>query len=214
MVEVGPLLAATALVGVLHMSAPDHWVTLCILAQTAKWTRARLVAVSVLTAFGHVALSIILGFSIVILELGFARAASQYLTTAIGVLMLVGGTLYGVRVILSHPKEDYHREAEEKGARIGASVGRGVGYFAVLGAALSPDLSVLPIFFVAAPAGLVVAAYTALVFAISEVLSLTFLVLVGSRGLSEVFERVPPKYNDALVGFVIAAVGVYILIVG
>jgi len=42
---------------------------------------------------------------------------------------------------------------------------------------------------------------------------LTFL-LLGSAGLAKAFERVPPKYNDALVGFVIAAVGVYILVAG
>ncbi len=46
--------------------------------------------------------------------------------------------------------------------------------------------------------------------AVGSILSLTLLVLVGSKGLSEAFARVPPKYNNALVGFVIAAVGAYV----
>lgn len=32
--------------------------------------------------------------------------------------------------------------------------------------------------------------------------------------MAKAFERIPPKYNDALVGFVVAAVGIYILLSG
>jgi hypothetical protein len=62
--------------------------------------------------------------------------------------------------------------------------------------------------------GLGLAIDTAIVFAVGSILSLTLLVLVGSKGLSKVFARVPPKYNYALVGFVIAAVGIYVLYAG
>jgi len=214
LVSVSPLLAAAALVGVPHMSAPDHWVTLCILARISKWSKSKLMAVSVITAFGHVALSVVLGFAVVVLGLVFTRAVSEYLTTAIGVVMLLAGTLYGVRTIISNRKEDYQKEAEEEGVRIGGSTGKGVGYFAVLGGALSPDLSILPILLLAAPMGLGLAVDAAVIFAAGSILSLTLLVLVGSRGLSEIFARVPPKHNYALVGFVIAAVGAYVLYAG
>jgi putative Mn2+ efflux pump MntP len=72
----------------------------------------------------------------------------------------------------------------------------------------------LPIFLLAVPMGLGLAMDTAVIFAVASILSLTLLVLLGSKGLSEAFARVPPKYNDALVGFVIAAVGVYVLYAG
>ena len=214
MVAVLPLLAAAALVGVLHMSAPDHWVTLCMLAQTSKWSTSRLMAVSLVTAFGHVVLSVALGLAVVLLGVVFTRTLSEYLTTAIGAVMLLAGAFYGVWAIVSNHKEDYQKEAEEEGARIGRRGGRGVGYFAVLGGALSPDLSILPIFLLAVPMGLGLAIDTAIVFAVGSILSLTLLVLVGSKGLSKVFARVPPKYNYALVGFVIAAVGIYVLYAG
>jgi putative Mn2+ efflux pump MntP len=83
-----------------------------------------------------------------------------------------------------------------------------------LGAALSPDLSILPIFLLAVPIGLSFAFDTAVVFAIATILSLLAFLWLGSAGLAKAFERVPPKYNDALVGFVIAAVGIYILLAG
>ncbi|MGD0996477.1 MAG: hypothetical protein ABR909_13270 [Candidatus Bathyarchaeia archaeon] len=39
-----------------------------------------------------------------------------------------------------------------------------------------------------------------------------FLVQVGISGLAKTFEHVPEKYNDAIVGFVIAAIGIYIIV--
>ena len=213
LIPVASILAASALVGALHMSAPDHWVTLCILGRASRWNRSRLMAVSIVTASGHVALSIVLGFAVVVLGLVFTQGASEYVTMATGIVMLLAGSIYGVWTIVSSHGGDYDRKAEEEGTRIGANMGRGVGYFAVLGGALSPDLSILPIFLLAAPVGLGLAVDTALIFAVGSILTLALLVLVGSMGLAEVFERIPPKYNNALVGFVIAAVGAYVLYV-
>lgn len=214
MIAVGALLAAAALVGVLHMSAPDHWVTLVLLGRIAEWTKGRLLLVSLLTAAGHVLLSIVLGFAIVGVGAVFSQALSHDLVLVTGAIMVAGGGAYGVRELLSEPSEDYEREAGEELMKLEKGVGRGAGYFAVLGAALSPDLSILPIFVLAVPEGFGVAADTALVFAAASVLSLLVLVVAGSKGLATLFEKVPPKYNDALVGFIIALVGVYVLVAG
>lgn len=212
MTAVAPLLLAAAVVGILHMSAPDHWVTLCLLGRSSRWSRGRLLSVSAVTAAGHVGLSVLLGFVIVELGLIFSEVVSGYLTEGTGVVMIAGGLYHGVKTLLSHQKEDYEVEAEEEKAKI--ETGRSVRYFAVLGGALSPDLSILPIFLLAVSAGTGVEISIALTFAAASILSLLLLVVAGSAGLSRVFERVPPKYNDALVGFVIAGVGAYILIAG
>lgn len=214
MIQILPLLAAAALVGVLHMSAPDHWVTLCILGKNSRWTRSRLLSVSALTATGHVVISLVLGFVIVTLGFVFSQIISRYVTEATGIIMVVGGLAYGVKTISSQKKEDYEEAAREEEGKIKGGVGRDIRYFAVLGGALSPDLSILPIFLLAIPVGLGVALDTAVIFAAASIVSLLLLVLAGSMGLSGLFERVPPKYNDALVGFVIAAVGAYVLYFG
>jgi len=69
------LLLAAATVGILHMSAPDHWVTLCILGQNSRWSRSRLLSVSALTALGHIAISVALGFAVVGLGVVFSQVA-------------------------------------------------------------------------------------------------------------------------------------------
>ncbi|MDA4127831.1 MAG: hypothetical protein OK452_11625 [Thaumarchaeota archaeon] len=207
-----PLLLAAASVGILHMSAPDHWATLIILARVSKWNRTRLMGVGVMTAVGHVALSVLLGFAILEVGIVISQQASFYITEGTGVIMVVGGLIYGIKELLSNKSEDYEREVLEGVSRREGNLGKRFRYFAVLGAALSPDLSILPIFLLAAPIGLAFAFDTAIVFAIASVLALLVFLLLGSAGLAKAFEKIPPKYNDSLVGFVIALVGLYILL--
>lgn len=211
MTDVLPLLAGAALVGVLHMSAPDHWVTLCVLGQRAAWSRGRLLGFGVATAGGHVLLSVLLGFLIVAVGLAFSQGLSNAITVATGLAMLVFGSGYGiVKLTAKGPAEPL---PIGRGNPVEPQ-GRGTAYFVVLGGALSPDLSILPIFLLAVPAGFEVAVDAALVFAAASVLSLSALVLAGSMGFAKALSRAPERYSDALVGFVIAAVGVYVLLFG
>lgn len=195
------------------MSAPDHWVTLCILGQKSAWSRSRLVGFGLVTAGGHVLLSIVLGFAIVAAGLAFSRTLSSDITLGTGLVMVVVGFGYGVRKLTEKDPEDYGREADEEITKAKSS-GKGMTYFVVLGGALSPDLSILPIFLLAVPAGLGLVVDAALVFALASVLTLAALILVGSVGVTKVLSHAPAKYNNALVGFVIAAVGIYVIAFG
>jgi hypothetical protein len=189
-------------------------VTLCLLGKVAKWTRGKLLLVSLATGLGHVLLSIALGLAIVGVGVLFTKSLSAQITLGTGVLMLVGGLVYASRELLSKRTEDYRQEAQSEYLKAGGGTGRKVGYFAVLGAALSPDLSILPIFVLAVPAGFGLAVDTAVAFGSASILSLLIFVLLGSWGLDRIFEKIPPRYNAALVGFVVAAVGAYILLFG
>jgi hypothetical protein len=170
--------------------------------------------VGVMTALGHVAFSVLLGFAIVGLGFVFSHQISLYLTEATGIVMIVGGLLYGLRELRAGNVADYEKETQEELAKGEGEFGKRFRYFAVLGAALSPDLSILPIFLLAVSFGLGFAFDTAVVFGLASIAALLVFTLLGIVGLASVFERIPPKYNDALVGFVIAAVGAYILLVG
>ena len=60
-------LIGAAVVGILHMSAPDHWLTLCVLARNKQWTPKKLFGISFVTAIGHVALSVAMGLVVVVI---------------------------------------------------------------------------------------------------------------------------------------------------
>ncbi|MDE1857561.1 MAG: hypothetical protein KGI26_00640 [Thaumarchaeota archaeon] len=207
-----PLMAAAALVGILHMSAPDHWMTVCVMGQKANWSRPRLLWFGAVTAGGHALLSVLLGFGVVFVGLVFSQALSGYITIATGAVMVVVGLVYGVKTLLS--EDGGAHEGEGAHDRNPKPQDKGAAYFAVLGGALSPDLSILPIFLIASQVALGLVIDTAVVFAVASVLSLLVLVTVGSLGVAKIMSRIPPKYNDSLVGFVIAAVGAYVLVFG
>ena len=97
MTDIVPLLVGAALVGVLHMSAPDHWVTLCILSRESGWNSKKLFGISLVTASGHAVLSAALGFGIAVAGLLFSRLISSYISYAVGFIMLAVGLFIGVR---------------------------------------------------------------------------------------------------------------------
>jgi hypothetical protein len=212
MINLLALLIGAAVVGILHMSAPDHWVTLCMLGKSSKWTKKNLFNVSLFTATGHALFSATLGFGVLVVGLVFSKLMSMYISLIIGVVMSVAGLFIGVRALFSKKKLEVtpeeklvSRQKDESGARV-----RGISYFAVLGAALSPDLSITPVFLAGVPAGLLFGTYLFVVFVLASILCQLMLVQVGIRGLAKTFEHVPEKYNDAIVGFVIATIGVFI----
>ena len=215
MTDLVPLMIGAALVGVLHMSAPDHWVTLCILSRTSGWNGRKLFNVSLVTAIGHSVLSAALGFGIAVAGLLFSRLISSYISYVVGFVMLIVGFFIGVRALISRKKEEVTpgEKLLEK-EKNNATKLNGIGYFAVLGAALSPDLSITPIFLASITVGLLFAVYLLIIFVVTSILSQLVLVQVGIKGLAKTFEHIPEKYNDSIVGFVIAAIGIYIIIAG
>src|SRR5208337_2365685 len=106
MTDILPLLVGAALVGVLHMSAPDHWVTLCILSRQSGWNSKKLFGISFVTAAGHAALSAALGFGIAVAGLLFSRLISSYISYAVGAVMLAAGFFVGVRALVSKKNEE------------------------------------------------------------------------------------------------------------
>jgi nickel/cobalt exporter len=214
MINLSALLIGAAVVGVLHMLAPDHWATLCLLGQSFGWSGRRLFGVSLVTATGHAVFSAALGLGIVAVGLVFSRLISLYLSFSIGVIMLAIGLFIGIRSLVSKQKREVTPEEKLMGRQKDKGTIRlnGISYFAVLGAALSPDLSITPVFLAAIPAGLLFGVYLFIVFVVASILCQLILVQVGIRGFAKTFEHIPEKYNDAIVGFVIAAIGIFIIV--
>ena len=213
MVNLFAYIIGAAVVGILHMSAPDHWLTLCVLARNKKWAPKKLFGISFMTAIGHVGLSVVMGLVVVVIGLVFSHLISYYLDTAIGIAMIGGGLVVGIMPLVRntpHPHDHKHDHDEEK--KYGKLSSK-IGYFAVMGAALSPDPSIIPIYFSAISAGFYFAIELSVIFAIASIVTLLLLVQLGTMGLAKTLARIPEKYNDSMVGFVIMAIGIYVLIV-
>jgi nickel/cobalt transporter (NicO) family protein len=213
MIDLWALLIAAAIVGVVHMAAPDHWVTLCLMSKSCGWNNKKLFSISLMTSTGHAIFSAGLGFAVLAVGLIFSRLISAYVSFAIGTIMLATGMLIGIRSLTSqqkHVSPEGKLMKQEKNKNVATA--KGISYFAILGAALSPDLSITPVFLAGVPAGLLFGVCLFGVFVISSILCQLVLVQVGARGFAKSLERVPEKYNDAIVGFAIVAIGIYIIV--
>lgn len=164
-----------------------------------------------------------MGLGVVALGLVFSHLITSYLDTGIGIVMVVVGLIVGIKSLVGnvhqhshdhvHENESREHDKENEKKNIG-KLTQGIGYFAVLGAALSPDPSVIPIFLSAISAGFYFALELSIIFAVSSILTLLLLVQLGKAGLAKTLAKIPEKYNDSMVGFVIAAIGFYILVSG
>ena len=205
-----------ALVGILHMSAPDHWLTLCVLARNKKWAPKKLFRISFMTAIGHVGLSVALGLIVVVIGLVFSHLISYYLDTGIGLVMVGAGLVVGIIPLVrkneSHQHHHDHEHEHDEEKKFGKLTSK-IGYFAILGAALSPDPSIIPIYLSAISAGFYFALELSVVFAAASILTLVLLVQLGTMGLAKTLAKIPEKYNDSMVGFVIMIIGIYVLVV-
>jgi len=206
-----------ALVGILHMSAPDHWLTLCVLARNKKWAPKKLFRVSFMTAIGHVALSVVMGLIVVVIGLVFSHLISYYLDTGIGLVMVGAGLVVGiiplVRKNAPHQHHEHDLEPEHNEEKKFGKLTSKIGYFAILGAALSPDPSIIPIYLSAISAGFYFALELSVVFAVASIATLLLFVQLGTVGLAKTLAKIPEKYNDSMVGFVIMTIGIYVLVV-
>ncbi len=211
MISLLALLLAAALVGILHMAAPDHWASLVMLGRANHWSHGKLFNNSILTSVGHVFLSVTLGFAVVILGIFTSKFVLSAITKIIGIIMVVAGLGYAIRSY----KADEHREERGKQHKHTKETGN----FAVLGSALSPDLSILPIFLIAIPIGVLFAIQVAIVFSLASVVTLLLFVfgghyLIEHSRFAKHIGKLDSRYNDALTGLVIAAVGIYMLVFG
>jgi nickel/cobalt transporter (NicO) family protein len=208
-----------AVVGILHMSAPDHWLTLCVIARNKKWAPKKLYGISFITAIGHVGLSVVMGLVVVVIGRVFSHLISDYLDMGIGIVMVCAGLVVGIIPLVRknenhHEHNDHHDHEHEhnEGKKYGKLTSK-IGYFAVLGAALSPDPSIIPIYLSAISAGFYFALELSVVFAVASIATLLLLVRLGTVGLMKTLAKIPEKYNDSMVGFVIMAIGIYVLVV-
>ncbi len=220
MLSLVPLVVGAGTAGIVHMAAPDHWVTLSVLGRSRGWTRSKVLKTSLISSIGHVALSLVLGIAVAAIGIVFSRFVSEYLDIVIGIVMVAVGLFVGTRPFILERKKDhdnnnhFERSKEKYNKESERKVVSNIGYFAVLGAALSPDPSIMPIFLASVPAGFYFLVELAIIFAISSVLTLILLVQLGNMGFAKALEKIPEKYNDSIVGFVIAAIGVFILVSG
>jgi nickel/cobalt transporter (NicO) family protein len=215
----GPaLLAAAAGVAFGHAILPDHWVPLSVLGRTRRYPLAKVARLSSLAGVAHVVVSMVLGAVIVAVGLQFRSTVESAQDTVIGIVLIVTGIGFAVLELTGH--RHTHDHDHERGHGHGHGHGhdhehdhghgrlRGAGAVMVpLGAAASPDLTILPVFLAATAAGIATAVGSLLIFAAVTISTIVGLTLAATRGGYEIRGQWLERWGNTLTALVLIVVG-------
>ncbi|HKY33437.1 MAG TPA: hypothetical protein VJV23_12965 [Candidatus Polarisedimenticolia bacterium] len=222
MSQAGAALVLTTIVtAVVHTLIPDHWLPFVLVSRAEGWTRRRTLTMTAASATLHVALSIALGLAIVVLGRGAEKAVTglaERLEALTGWMLVGFGLLYMTWFLLrgghSHsfglhphhsPEDPEPPEARGRGREL-------TGYALTFIVGFNPCILVIPCIYGAAAMSPLTLAAVAAAFALSTVLSMVLVTLVGLHGTSRLTSPFLTRYGEAFSGGLIAAVGLAVLL--
>jgi hypothetical protein len=90
------LVAAVAVVGVLHTVVPDHWVPITLLARQRGWSKAETARAALQAGTGHVVTTLILGLVVWAAGAAFATRFGRWVDTAASIALVAFGGWIGI----------------------------------------------------------------------------------------------------------------------
>jgi hypothetical protein len=211
---------AAAGVGFGHAVLPDHWVPLAVVGRTQRYSLARVARLSGAAGVAHVLVSVVLGAVIVAVGLQF-RSTIEHAQDAI-----VGGLLIATAVVFAlfeltglghghahdhvHPHDEnlHHDHDDHRRNHRHRSL---LAVMVPFGAAASPDLTVLPVFFAATAAGTGAAVASLIAFAAVTIATIVTLTVSATAGGYRIRGQWLDRSSNLFTAAVLAAIGALVL---
>ena len=201
---------SAAFVGLVHSMAPGHWLPVVVMAKTRRWPIKTAILGAMVTASGHIFLSLILAVGAI--EVG-ARLLTQYegqIESYAGLGLVLFGLSYATYSFFHHSKCHGHEhhgpkpDTESKGLK-GA-------FLFLFSVGLSPCVAVLPVFAAAAPLGISAVAVAMLFFGIGVIVALVGSTTLVTLGILKLDHPLFEHYGDVVTGVAVALMGVVLFI--
>lgn len=197
---------SAAFVGLVHSLAPGHWLPVVLMSKSKKWSLRKALGGALITALGHVVISLALGFAM--LELG-AHAFVHHeegIERWAGLAVALFGLGYAYYSYNRHSHchgHEHHGPTPDK---------KRAPYFFLFTIGLSPCVAVLPVFAAAAPVGpaAVAAAMAGFVMGVlTALISATSLATFGALKFDHpIFEH----HGDVITGLGVAVMGLILFL--
>jgi nickel/cobalt transporter (NicO) family protein len=226
------LIAAAAGVGFGHAIMPDHWVPLAVIGRTRRYPLARVARLSSLAGVAHVLVSLLLGGIIVAIGLQFRSTVEHAQAEIVGGVLLATGVAFALLELSGHGHGRDHDERHEHGHAHARGDGpgherrhdhdhgpasrrgrtRGLAAIMVpLGAAASPDLTILPVFLAASAVGTATAAGSLVAFAAVTVATIVALTLLATLSGHQLGANWLERWGNLVTAGVLVAIGALVI---
>lgn len=171
------MLVAGGIISALHALGPDHWLPHVVVSRAQGWSLGKALQVTLLSAAGHVGLTVFLGMAIIYVLVEVEFMSEAITSTVVAVLLAIAAVGFMARGLRRRGHE--HRRVMSDGAAT---------LMLFLVATLPPCYAILPLFVAASVYGWTLALSLALVFSLLTVGVMLTLVLLGRKGYA-VLER-------------------------
>ncbi|MGC8505730.1 MAG: hypothetical protein ACP5NK_03355 [Thermoplasmata archaeon] len=189
-----------------HISAPDHWLTISFISRKKRWNRRKEATFSSMVGGLHAVFSLSIALLVVYIGL-FSISDFRLLFNLIaGYFLLAGGSAYSAYYIIKSYRNPFSEEAmKEHESKADASS------FA-LGLSLSPDLAAVSVILLAIPLGYLAIGISSVIFIVTSMALLPILVMLSTKGMGKALSGIRPEINDIVLGLVLALTGLSLII--
>jgi ABC-type nickel/cobalt efflux system permease component RcnA len=234
------LVLTTIVTAGFHTLIPDHWLPFVLVARSQGWGTRRTVALTAASASLHVCLSIALGLGAHLLGRGAEAAVGvgESISRISALFLIIFGTLYAGWFLIKgghqhsfgmHPHHSpvpAHAAATPHPHDLGLGVvhqeslrspGNGFrtgGISLALIVGFNPCVLVIPYIYLAGTMGPSILALVAAAFAVSTVVCMVGIVLVGLKGTARLESPFLMRFGEAVSGALIAVTGLVVMLSG
>ena len=210
---------AAAGVGFGHAVLPDHWVPLAVVGRTQRYSVARVARLSGAAGIAHVLVSLVLGAVIVAVGLQFRSTVEHAQNAIVGGLLIATAVLFLVFELTGlghghahdhghahgeHLHHDNHHRHDHRHRSL-------LAVMVPFGAAASPDLTILPVFFAATAAGTGAAVASLIAFAAVTIVTIVTLTVSATVGGYRIRGHWLDRGSNLFTAAVLAAIGALVL---
>jgi putative Mn2+ efflux pump MntP len=201
------LVAAVAVIGVLHTIVPDHWAPIAVVARQQRWTRRQTAWTAAGAGLGHTVSTLAIGAVAWLVGVAAAQRYGHYVNIASGIALIAFGLWIAIGALREarEPESEIESEvtAEAKKIAMRTSV------ILVLGS--SPSVEALPTFFAAAKYGVYWELVLAAVFAATTIGTYVVTCVLSAAGLEKLRLTPLERYGEVISGGFVAIVGAIFL---
>ncbi len=193
---------SAAFVGLVHTLAPGHWLPVVLMAKTRKWSVRTAMMGAVVTASGHIFLSLLLGLLSIWIGVHFLSQYENEIERYAGLGLAIFGMIYAGVAFFIH--SDCHGHTHHGPD----PQNKKTPFIFLFSLGFSPCVAVLPIFAAAASEGYLATVLTLFCFSVGVLVSLIGSTLLISLGLVKLDHPLFEHYGDVITGCGVAVMGV------
>jgi len=186
---------------------PGHWLPVVLMAKTRRWSLSTAILGAVITALGHIFLSILLGVASIWIGVHFLSQYESEIERYAGAILGVFGLFYGILAFFRHSEchGHTHHGPDPKGQK--------APFLFLFTLGLSPCVAALPVFAAAATEGTLATFLTLAAFSIGVLTSLIGSTVLVTLGLVKLDHPLLEHYGDVITGAGVAVMGLILFFI-